>query len=133
MSQPITAEVVEAPKPVRPELWIPLVREDNGWWTYGCDLTKEEALDEVSDKDHVLLVRVPASTAAPEPDWVAEACDCFDATVRADKPSRGYRCFTQHGGEMRTFFGPTPALAAKACVERLRNQTPNPAACGGSE
>lgn len=72
-----------------------------------------------------------ASTAAPEPDWVAELLKSgrpifsvhFDGLIQCQL----------HGSDSTKAYGPTPALAAKACVERLRNQTPNPAVCGRSE
>ncbi len=123
----VTAEVVEVPKPQWPTLYVAagIVVEDGSWMVTGSSHGMEEARRNLLDfADPIVTAIVPASTAAPEPDWVAELVDGRPMHyVKMNKPAkdRWRATLLNIYDEVLAFGeGPTPAMAAKACVERLR-------------
>ena len=127
----VTAEVVESPKPVRPELWLVVYesgpRDDRSWFTdvYPNEAMATEALQGRLGKwPTAFIATVPASTAAPEPDWVAELC--VDEKHHAKSwrnPTSGNWCVVciRSGVDVEFGIGDTQQLAAKACVMKLRS------------
>lgn len=95
---------------------------DGKWWWISCYYNHRILMA----LEHWERSGRPASTAAPEPDWVAVLCGMGYApqfSVNRDKTQ--YVCLAYADGtDPKCLFesatGPTPALAAKACVERLR-------------
>ncbi len=119
----VIAEVVEVPKPERPELWVCLYADADGWAFEGPWATEELARHEAEQWAYAHPVRIPASTAASEPDWIMELLRLgYDPLISFD--SRCVNCILWRGstGELRG-TGPDPQSAAKACVQRLRGAT----------
>jgi len=143
MSQPVTAEVVDAPKPERPELWVEVYREcyaakpDEWWWETRLSETQQEADEFHARLPGGITIHVPASTAAPEPDWVAELVSTGRWLVISKGSTLKFSCAAtlpsgkgllpseeEETEDERVYGeGPTPNLAAKACVENLRGAT----------
>ncbi len=114
----VTAEVVEVPKPERPEMWVNIYFDNGKTWSIGVPRASKEDALKAAARDYHSLIRIPASTTAPEPDWVAELLKSgrpifavhFDGLIQCQL----------HGSDSTKAYGPTPALAAKACVLKLR-------------
>lgn len=120
----VTAEVVEVPKPQWPTLYVAagIVVEDGSWMVTGSSHGMEEARRNLLDfADPIVTAIVPASTAAPEPDWVAVLCE--EGTVELSRVVQGDKkkyCCLLKTDEAECGIDSTPALAAKACVLKLR-------------
>lgn len=127
-TNPITAEVIEVPKPDRPELWANVYVNSRGAWD--CCVFEERLQAESAMRCPRVgdcIVRVPASTAAAEPDAVEELRRLgYRVTIEAAVIRPGYTCVVVDDTSAQPKMiavrceMPDYKAAARACLAKIR-------------
>ena len=128
----VTAEIVEVPKPERPELWAALYQPvERSWMISGL----AKSLDKLKVACYTatlpwIPIRIPGTATHPQPaapvtDAVAELMAMEDvARVEFDKINGGCYCdvYSRSGRKMAMESGSNYQAAVSACLAKIRGQ-----------